>query len=229
MQHFDIWEYDVEGNTILDTEDVERAVYPFLGPKHTIKDVEKARKRLQSLYRKAGYPTVLVNIPEQDVVGGVVRLTVTQGKVEQVQVKGSRYFSLGRIRKALPALAKGQVPYLPDVQKQLTALNKATSDRQVTPVLRAGSTPGTLDVVLKVKDKLPLHGSVALDNENSAGTKPLRLSASVSYDNLWQRQHSFSFQYQTAPQDTSQVQVLAGTYVMPLDGTDDKLAFYAVR
>jgi hemolysin activation/secretion protein len=49
----------------------------------------------------------------------------------------------------------------------------------------------------------------------------------LRYNNLWQREHGLSLQYQTSPQNTSQVRVLSGTYLMPLnDG--NQLAIYAV-
>lgn len=226
---FDIWEYQVDDNTQLPVRVVERAVYPHLGPHKNIQDVERARKALEQAYRKAGFPTVIVNIPQQQVMGGVVHLQVTEGAVGTVEVSGSRYFSLNRIRTQLPALAPGQVPQVRDVQRELTALNAQSPDRTITPVLRPGATPGTLDVVLKVKDQLPLHGSLQLDGRNTPSTSRLRLGASLRYDNLWQRQHSFAMQYQVAPQNSDEVQVFAGTYVFPIGNSGDRLVLYAIR
>ena len=226
---FDIWEFQVEGNTLLPRTDIERTVYGHLGPGKTIDDVELARQALEGLYRERGYGTIFVDIPEQDVVGGVVRIQVTEGRVERLRVTGSHYFSLGRIKSKVPALATGQVPYLPEVQRQLAALNQVTPDRQVTPALRAGKTPGTLEVDLKVKDELPLHGSVELNDRYSRNTERLRLNASIRYDNLWQREHSAAFSYQVAPQNRDQVEVYSGTYVARLDQSNTALAFYGVR
>src|SRR5262245_35947781 len=79
--HFDVFEYRVLGNTVLPTQSVERAVYPHLGEKRTLKDVEEARVALEKAYRDAGFGTVFVDIPEQDVDHGIVRLKVTEGKL----------------------------------------------------------------------------------------------------------------------------------------------------
>ena len=57
-----------------------------------------------------------------------------------------------------------------------------------------------MDIDLNVKDKLPLHGSAELNNRASADTKPLRVNASLSYDNLWQLGHSVGASFQRAPQ-----------------------------
>jgi len=170
---------------------------------------------------------VLVNIPEQDVVGGLVKLEVTEGKVDGLKVTGSRYFSLGHIKEAVPALAEGQVPHMPSVEKQLTALAAESSDRQISPVLKVGDRPGTLDAELKVKDELPLHGSVEMNGRNSVGTSYSRLVASVRYDNLWQLNHSVSLQYLVAPEDQD-VQVWSGTYSLPLFDARTRLALYGV-
>jgi hemolysin activation/secretion protein len=223
---FDVMEYRVEGNSVLATPRIEEAVYPHLGEHKTIQDVEAARSALEKAYHDGGYPTVFVDIPEQEVNSGTVRLRVTEGQVERLRVTGARYFSLGRIKAGAPELAEGNVPYFPEVQKQLAALG-ASADRRVTPVLRAGRSPGKVEVDLKVVDKAPLHGSVELNDRYSGTTTKTRLNASVRYDNLFQREHSFTLSAQTAPENTDESKVLSATYVWPMAG-GNYLAAYGV-
>ena len=227
--HFDVREYRVQDNTLLQKRDIERTLYPLLGINKTAQDVEAARQALSHAYSKAGYGTVLVVIPPQDVANGIVYLQVIEGRVEHTYVTGAQYFSPSRIRDKLPALAENNVLYLPSLQTQLAAINGVSQDRVVTPVLRPGRTPGTVDVELKVRDHLPLHGSLALNNRYTLNTTHQRLEASLSYDNLWQREHSLSLQYQTSPENTSEVQVSAATYVWrPGDG-NSVMALYGVH
>ncbi|MDO9197009.1 POTRA domain-containing protein, partial [Rhodoferax sp.] len=101
-QRFDVFEYRVEGTTLLPTIVVEKAVYPHLGEKKTLADVEKAREELEKAYHGAGYLTVLVSIPQQKVDGGVVKLAVTEAPVDRLRVVESRYFSLGAIKAGAP-------------------------------------------------------------------------------------------------------------------------------
>lgn len=225
---FDMLEMQVDGNTVLDQQLIEKTLYPFLGPSKTVNDVEKARQVLEALYKDKGYPTVLVDIPEQDVLEGLVHLKVVEGAVERLKVTGSRYFFLGKIREKVPALAAGQVPYMPKVQEQVAELAKESPDRQVTPVFRAGSTPGTTEVELRVKDQLPVHGSLEMNGRNSEHTSRSRLIASLRYDNLWQSFHSASLQYQVSPENDNQVDVWSGTYVLPTGWADTRLALYGI-
>ncbi len=226
--HFDVWEFRVEGASLLDQQLVERTVYPFLGSNRTIEDIEKAGKALQTVYRDAGYPTVIVNIPEQDVRDTVVRLQVVEGKISRVRVTGSRYFSLDSIRKEIPALTKGVTPNLPALQKQIRKVNALTPDRRVTPVFRPGRTPGTVEVDLKVRDEFPLHAEMELTGRNSRDTTRSRLSTTLRYSNLFQKGHSASLMLMTAPENTDEVKVASLTYVMPLKHRSDVLAAYGV-
>lgn len=223
---FDIMEFTVSGNTVLPVGKVEEAVYPFLGEGKTIDDVESARAALERTFHDAGYLTVFVNTPEQEVSNKVVRLEVLEGKVEKLRVVGAKYYSLGAIKGRAPDLAEGKVPYFPNVQRQLASLN-AQPDRQVAPVLRPGKTPGKVEVDLKVEDKLPLHASLELNNRYVANTTHTRLNGSIRYDNLWQLDHSLSLSFQVTPEDTNETRVLSATYLIPTPG-GDYWAFYGV-
>jgi hemolysin activation/secretion protein len=216
-QRFDVLEYQVEGNTVLGTEAIERAVYPFMGEGQDIDSVEAARTALESAYRDSGFGTVSVDIPPQKVAGGVVRLNVVQGKVSRLRVIGARYYSQERILELVPGLAEGTVPNLVEVQQQLAQVN-TSADERVTPLLRPGKMPGTTEVDLQVEDELPLHGNAELSNAHAPNTTSLRASAGLRYANLFQRGHTIGLQVQTSPQDTSQVRVAVGTYSMPLNG-----------
>ena len=212
QKHFDIEEFRVEGNTLLPAAMIETAVTPFLGPDRTADDVDKARAALDGLYAQQGYPTVAAEIPQQDPSDGVVILHVTERRVGRLRVHGSRYFSLQEIRDSVPSLAEGVVPNFNKVQHEIVALNQ-WPDRRVTPTLKPGVVPGTVDVDLDVKDTLPLHGSVELNNQQSADTTPLRTVTSLSYGNLWQRGDSVSVSYQVAPEDPSNTEVFTSSYL----------------
>jgi hemolysin activation/secretion protein len=210
--HFDIHEYRVLGNTVLPNRDIESVLYPLLGDQKTLADVEVARAALEKTFHDHGYGTVFVDIPEQNVDDKIVRLKVTEGRLNEVHIAGARYFSERKILAAVPAATAGTVPNLPQLQQQLTAVNVQSADRNVVPVLKAGPLPGTVDLALNVDDHSPLHGSLEFDNQNTPQTKALRMTGSLSYADLFDRFDNFSVQYQTSPQEFSQVKVLAANY-----------------
>ncbi len=211
---FPIEAFLVEGNTLLPPEVVQDTLEGMIGPDKKATDVETARDTLEKLYHTKGYPTVLVSIPEQKVQEGIIRLDVTESKVARVATVGNRYITAEKILKGLPSMAPGGVLYTPEVQKEISKANE-NADVKVTPSLSPGAEAGTVDVDLNVQDTLPLHATLEVSNRNSPDTTPLRLNAVVHYDNFWQMDHSISLQYQTSPQDPSQVEVGAVAYSMP--------------
>lgn len=213
---FDVLEYQIEGNSVLSVEAIEKAVTPYLGSGRTLADVESARSELEHTYQAAGYLTVFVDIPEQKVDGGTVVLAVTEGKVSHLRVSGSRYFSQGYIRDKVPELADGRVPNFNEVQRQLAVVNRS-EERRVQPIMRAGQAPGTVETELKVDDKLPLSGSIEVNNRNSPNTTPMRVSGLLRYSNLFQRDHSIALGFTTAPQKVSETKVFSLTYTIPED------------
>lgn len=214
-----IQEFRVKGSKVLPPGAVEEAVYPYLGPGRTEADVESARAALEKLYQDRGYQTVAVEIPEQRMRGGVVYLEVIEAKVGRLRVQGSRYFDINHIKKGAPSLAEGTVPNFNMVAKDIVKLNQLR-DRRVTPSIQPGVVPGTVDVELTVKDTLPLHASVELNNRYSANTTPLRLNGSISYENLWQLAHTVGFNFQIAPERLDDAVVYGGYYIAKIPAID---------
>jgi hemolysin activation/secretion protein len=224
----DIDAYDIDGNTKLDQETIESAVYPFLGPQRTREDVESARAALEHAYQERGYQTVVVAIPPQTVTNGIVKLHVVEAPVGRVRVVGSHYYLPSTIKQQLPALAQGTVPNLQEAQTELNDINRLP-DRRVTPTLKPGQTPGTIDVDLHVTDTLPLHGSVEVNNDHSPNTDPLRTIATVHYDDLWQEGQSASFTWLRAPQNVLSGQVFSGSYLAPVWGSPWNILAYGYQ
>jgi len=225
---FDIFEYRVEGNSLLAAAQVEQTVTPHMGEARGLKDVEAARAALEARYHEAGYLTVLVSIPEQQVDGGVVDLLVTEASVARLRVIGAQYHLPSAIRERVASVAEGAVPNFPALQQSLDQVNRS-SDLKVTPVLKPGRAPGTVEVQLDVDDQLPLHGQVDLSNRQAANTTASRLGASLRYDNLWQRGHSLGLTLQTSPEAPKEVQVLTLNYLWPLGPGGTALTLYAVN
>jgi hemolysin activation/secretion protein len=212
---FDIREIQVDGNTVLESVDIEAVMEFFVGEGRSAADVDGARAALEKLYRELGYHTVSVTIPRQTIQDGIVMLQVNETTVARTVVEGGDYTSIAQVKKEVPSLAPGTVPRMQDVQEDMVYANRLAT-RRVTPELGPGREPGTLDVKLKVEDDLPVGGSLGWNNEHARGTSPARMSAGVSYDNLFQLGHSLNLLYMTAPQRTDDGTTWSLSYNAPL-------------
>ncbi|MEW6219719.1 MAG: ShlB/FhaC/HecB family hemolysin secretion/activation protein [Thermodesulfobacteriota bacterium] len=225
---FAITGFVARGNTILRPEELEEVLADFTGEERTAQDVEAARQALEARYHQEGYPAVLVNIPPQEVAEGQVILEVVESVVGEVIVTGNRHVTSQQITRRLPSLAAGQVLYLPVVQEELLRLNRGR-DLTVTPTLKPGARPGTVDVELAVEDRLPVHGSLEWNNRASPNTTASRLNAGISYDDLWRRGHSLALQAQVTPEDPDEAQLAALSYLLPAPWHPDQmLALFAL-
>ncbi len=224
---FDILAFVVEGDTLLGPAVIERVVYPFLGERRSAADAEGARRALEQAYQEAGFLSVGVTLPPQQVQGGEVRLVVAATPVGRLRFEGAEHQRPSLLREALPSLAPGSVPNFNEMQQELGALAQARPDTRLTPVLAAGSRPGTLDVTLRQEDRLPLHGQLELNNKRSPGTEEGRSEIALAFENLFQRRHALQLFWLVAPGDTRQSNVLSTSYSLPLEplgGAGDRLS-----
>ena len=223
---FAVTEYRVEGNTVLPAEKIKEIVSPYIGPERRVKDVDKVRQDLEKAYRDAGYPTVLVIVPEQTVEQGVVRLKVIESVLGKVSMTGNRYFSTARLLEVLPSLRPGNLLYEPQILKELDHIN-SHQDLNVTPILQKGEEPGTVNLELKVIDRLPLHGSLELNSEGTPNTPMYHLNLSVQYTGFITPNRSMSLQTTQTPQHFGDVQLYMANYFTPLQWAGQSLALYA--
>lgn len=220
--------FAIDGNSVLTEEELEKTLADFTGRQRTAEHVELAADWLETYYHQQGYPTVIVSIPEQTVENGIVRLEVIERTIRRIKVTGNRYYTKEKILEELPSLNPGVVIYAPRVQEEISRIN-INRNMRLVPEFLPSKDIRSIDVALNVEDELPLHGSVELNNRSSANTTDLRLNASISYDNLWQRDHSIALQGQVTPEDTEEVRLIAASYTLPAPWADSQmLALYGI-
>jgi len=219
---FDVYEFVIEGNTLLTNALVERLVAPFMGPGRSFNDLEQARTALEKAYQDAGYLSVLVSLPNQQIDHGEVRLEVVEAKLGQLKVTGAQHHLPSRLLAAVPALKEGTVPHFPALQQQLAAVQSA--NLQVTPLVNASDSGEAIDIDLKVEDKPPVFGSLEYTNAQSYNSTRGRIAASAGLSNLFQLGHTLAFSWQYAPYRPKDSNTLSLLYGLPLTVRDDLLA-----
>ena len=203
--HFAVEKYIVMGNTVLPPEVISKSltnVPSAFGTNVTIDGIRSAVAGLQGTYRDRGYVTVAVAVPAGQKLNTnhpAIKLQVTEGRLAAIQVKGNHYFSSNNVMSALPSLHTNILLNGLIFQAELNRAN-ANQDRQIYPFIDPGFEPGTSDLTLKVKDRLPFHAKVELNNQSSPGTPDLRINSSAVYNNLWQLEHSMGIQYGFSPE-----------------------------
>jgi hemolysin activation/secretion protein len=198
--HFAVLAYEVAGNTLLPKEVFGSVFLKYTGTNVSFTDITKAVKELQMEYRNRGYDTVTVTIPQQRLTNATFRLRVFEGRLAEIRVTGNHYYSSNNVTRALPGLTTNTILNSKLLQPELDRAN-ANQDRQIYAEIRPGPDTETTTLVLRVKDRLPLHAKIEANNESPPSTPENRLNFSAVYNNLWQADHSVGVQYSYSPED----------------------------
>jgi hemolysin activation/secretion protein len=193
-QQFNIVRFQIEGNTLLPQAQVQAAVAPFVGPKRVYGDIQKALEALQGAYLAAGYSTVQVYVPEQELTSGVVRLQVTEGVIGQVVISGNKYFNDANIRASLPALKEGTAPNLRKLSENIQLAN-GNPAKQVGVTLATSAKEGQIDAKVAVTEENPQRFFVTVDNTGTAATGRTREGIAYQNANLFNRDQTLTLAY----------------------------------
>lgn len=223
---FDISRFDVVGNTLLPDDVVQASVQPFAGKNRDFADVQKALEALEAAYHKRGYNVVQVELPEQELNQGVVRLKVVQTKLGKVTVEGQTYFSSANIRRSLPGLVEGETPNIKKVSASLRMANENPA-KKITLQLESGEKDGEVNAVLKAADEKAWKLGANLDNTGTKATGKTHFGLLFQHANLFDLDHVASLQYTTTLEHPSKVSVYGAGYHIPLYRLGDSLDFFA--
>jgi hemolysin activation/secretion protein len=223
---FDIARFQIEGNTLLPEAEVQRAVAPLVGEKRVYGDIQKALEALEQAYRRAGFSTVQVYVPEQELTGGVVRLVVTEGVIGKVVISGNRYFDAGNIRRSLPALQEGRAPNLRQMSENIQLANDSPA-RQLEVTLGVSEEEGKVDAKVLVAEDRPQRAFATVDSTGTQATGRSRVGLAYQHANLFDRDHNLTLAY-TGSADTPvgvKVDIFSVGYRIPFYALGDSLDF----
>ena len=214
---FDINRFDVQGNSLLSTQEIDAAVAPYTGKSKDFADVQRALESLQQRYQSRGYGTVQVLLPEQELERGVIVLRVIEPKLGKVAIDGNKFFSDENVRRSLPSLKEGTVPNANEigVEARLASDNPA---KRTTVLLRAGENEGEVNATVRVQDERPWRAVVSFDNTGTPSSGNYRLGFAYQHSNLFDRDHSLTMQYQLDPEPISEfdeLKIFGAAYRIP--------------
>ncbi|SFU77101.1 ShlB/FhaC/HecB family hemolysin secretion/activation protein [Pseudoduganella namucuonensis] len=222
---FEISRFNVTGNTLLPPAEVERLLQPFAGKRRDFGDVQRALEALEAAFHARGYNIVTVELPEQELDKGEVRLRVVETKIGRVNVKGNQHFDEANVRRALPDLREGITPDLRQVSAGLRLANDNPA-RKIALKLQSSDTDGEVDAGLEVTDENPWKAMLNADNTGTDSTGKTHLGFILQHANLWGLDHVATLQYTTTAEKPGRVKVYGVGYHIPLYGLGDAIDLF---
>ena len=211
---FSITGYKVLGNTLLNPKRVENITAQHVGAASDFETIQRAVEALEQAYVNAGYGSVKVEVPEQELESGVVTLQVVQGKLGSVTVEANPFYDASNLRHALPALVEGEVVNTGDLNRNLLLANE-TGSKVTSVTFKRAENNQDVDVAVKVLADDPQRWLALLDNTGTPVTGQYRLGLVYQHANLFNRDHALSVQVMSSPSHWQQVSVLGLGYRIP--------------
>lgn len=175
----------IEGNTLFSRKELLKLVSNAIGKELTIAALEGAINLITEFYRAKGYLLARAFLPVQEFTSGIVIIAVSEGKVGKIELKPGQS---GRISSSAHRIIggfvkEGEIVKKEKLDKGLLLLNDIPGI-EVRSTIRPGAVVGTADLILEVKDKFPLSGSIDADNYGDRYTGYHRVGFTVTENNL---------------------------------------------
>lgn len=177
--------FKITGNTVYSEKSLLALIANQVGKEFDFDGLSQIADKIAVYYRSNGYFLAQAYLPEQKIVGGVIEITVLEGRVGEVKLNMSKDARLreSKARAILEAIQPGTLVNEEGLERGLLLLND-TPGAVVKSTLQPGAKVGTVDTVVDFGDDgKRVSGSVAVDNWGSRFTGEARLGATLNVNN----------------------------------------------
>ncbi|MEH1870711.1 ShlB/FhaC/HecB family hemolysin secretion/activation protein [Nostoc sp.] len=212
--------FEVVGSTVFSPEELAKATAEFTKRPISLSEVYQARSKITDLYVKNGYITSGAYIPPQTIQSGVLKIQVVEGKLEDIQVTGTRRLNPNYVRSRLAIATSGPL----NRQRLLEALQLLQLNpliQKVTAELSAGSRTGASLLEVNISEAKTFSSQIVLDNGRSPSVGSFRRRLQLNEANLLGFGDGLSIGYTNTDGSNS----FDGSYTLPLNPKNGTLTF----
>lgn len=215
---------EVEGNTVLPTSELSQIWSDLIGERVTLDTLNEIAARISAAYRERGYILSQAVVPAQTVTGGVVRLTVVEGFVDQVSITGGAPNQQRVARKVFVPVPQNRPLRLETLERGVLlsrdTFGSVYGGSVETVMEPSAGTFGAADMGVLITPE-PFSGYVTTDNRGSRLYGDVSFGAGMRTYNLMGLNERLDFTAAYAPQDSSLAfgSVIFDAPLEPLYGT----------
>ncbi|WP_196525134.1 ShlB/FhaC/HecB family hemolysin secretion/activation protein [Nostoc commune] len=219
-QNIVVERFEVLGSTVFSPEELALATAEFTKRPISLTQVYQARSKITDLYVQNGYITSGAYIPPQTIQSGVVKIQVVEGKLEDIQVTGTRRLNPNYVRSRL-AIATSAPLNRQRLLEALQVLQLNPLIQNVTAELSAGSQTGASLLEVKISEAKTFSSPIVLDNGRSPSVGSFRRGLRLNEANLLGLGDGLSLGYTNTDGSNS----FDASYTLPLNPRNGTLSF----
>ncbi|MBH8566164.1 ShlB/FhaC/HecB family hemolysin secretion/activation protein [Nostoc sp. CENA67] len=213
--------FEVFGSTVFSPEELAKVTEQFTKRPISLTELFQARSQITNLYIQKGYITSGAYIPPQIIKSGVITIQVVEGKLEDIQITGTRRLNPNYVRSRLKIATSAPL----NRDRLLEALQLLQLNPLIETVnaeLSAGSRPGASVLEVKIAEAKSFSTQVVLDNGRSPSVGSFRRRLQVNEANLLGLGDGLSLSYT----NTDGSNALDTSYTLPINPYNGTLSFY---
>ncbi|MEO0770883.1 MAG: ShlB/FhaC/HecB family hemolysin secretion/activation protein, partial [Cyanobacteria bacterium J06649_4] len=216
---------EVVGSTVFEPMQLEAITQPLEGREVALTELIQAADAIAQLYFSAGYINSTAIVGEQEVEDGVVQISVTEGRLQDIQVEGLQRLKPGYIRSRMRHA--DNVPLNANqIEEQLRLLRADANIADVRAQLNPGDRPGESILVVQVTEEKAWSAGVGIDNYSPPSVGSERMQASLGYRNLSGLGDTLGVTYYRTTIGGSNI--WDATYQVPVNAMDGTVSLRAV-
>ena len=211
--------FEFVGNTAFTQEKLRSAVNDLIDQEITFSDLISVESRINKLYRNQGYINSAAVIEPQNISaqGGIVKVTIIEGGIENIVIKGTRRLKPDYIRSRLGLSTKAPL----NQERILQALQLLKTDPQIRDIsaqISQGVRPDLSVLEVTVKEADTFHIDIFTNNGRAPSVGSWRRGTTITDNNLSGWGDSFSLSYSNTD-GSNALDVSYGLPVNPRNGT----------
>lgn len=213
----------LEGTFAQISPQIDAVLRRLRGARVSLAQIYAAASEIEAIHARAGYVLVRVSVPPQDLANGAtLRITITDGFIEGVDVSGLPRRVRGPVRARTAPLIGQRHVTLRQIEQALLIAGD-TPGLTLRSTLMRGQQPGGTRIVLEGSQQL-LQGSLGVDNglDPSLGGSEVSLQLALnSALGLGEQIYGFvasGYQLDQLTRSAPRERVLGGGVILPLGG-----------
>ena len=181
-QSFRLNELRLNGAQALGADELRTLTQPYIGRDVTLADLESLAQAITARYRARGYFLAQALVPVQTVQGGIVEISVIEGRLGKldVTVAPDAPFSEARVRAFIAPVVPGQAVNAPAYERAMLLLSDQPGLR-VSSALQEGTQTGTTDLSVEVAAGPRWAFTAEADNHGTEESGRYRIGGPVSW------------------------------------------------
>ena len=210
----------ITGSTVFSEEELTRISAPYTNRTLASPDLEMLRRELTITYIEKGYINSGALIPDQVVADGVLRMHVNEGRLDDVEVEGEKWFQESFIRDRL-LIGSDKPLNIFSLQARLQLLQEDHRIERINAELKPGVRLGESLLKVRITEKNPIGAWFVLNNYQSPTVGAERGLVTLAHENLTGRGDIFRFTYGRSDGLDPEIDTY---YSLPLNPQDTTIA-----